>query len=142
VTEKRRGETPCLGWKYFDRDADPLLGQKLQQPQTRIRVSGARLTLLGRIRFWDLTFTSISTLTKFNSEIALLPVAADGKLPRRKFSAPYHDEKCFIHTYLSSVIIKLKSKKGGHHLMSVLLNSFPALVTWNLHIYILLGVKN
>ena len=27
MTEKRRGETPLLGWKYFDRDADPLLGR-------------------------------------------------------------------------------------------------------------------
>jgi hypothetical protein len=59
VTEKRRGEIPRLGWKYFDRDKDPLLGQNLQQPQKRIRFSGARLTLLGRIRVWDLTYNYI-----------------------------------------------------------------------------------
>jgi len=41
------------GWKYFDRDKDPLLGQNFQQLQKRIRFSGARVTLFGRIRVWD-----------------------------------------------------------------------------------------
>jgi len=71
VTEKRRGEIPRLGWKYFDRDEDPLLGQNLQQPQTRIRFSGARLTLLGRFRVWDLTSILPSFLLEIRAFVGL-----------------------------------------------------------------------